>query len=236
MARNRTLDQVVQATLAEAGLPARDTPGRNMDDQVVQTVRRVYERLHGDHTWRHLILQRDIQLAAGQRYYSWPFDLDPDRTGRVWTLEDSQDHWREVCYGIGPEEWNHYNPERDERADPVRAWQRWTLQREDGDMVEVWPLPASNSGLLRLEGMPYPKRLVRGNDTVDLDDQMIALFAAGELLTRHNSADAEIKLQHALARQNSLQSQQNASDPVFSMNRSRNAGSWQGVRVRAPRT
>ena len=235
MARGKTFGQVVAATRAEAGQSANTAVGRNTHDQVEQTVRRVYERLHGDFHWPHLAIERDVTVEAGQRYYSFPDDLDPDRVGDAWVLEHEGAHWRPVSYGIGPEHWNSHNPERDERADPVRAWQRHNPGSGNKLMVEVWPLPDSSGGLLRLQGMPFPRSLTSDEDFVDLDDQAIALQAAGEILARHNSADSEIKLQQAQSRVDMIRSHQHASNPVFSMNPRRRTRPG-GIQVRAPRT
>lgn len=236
MARGKTFGQVVDATKAEAGHSLNAAAGRNVSEHVETLVRRVYERLHGDYEWPHLILHRDITLSAGQRFYSFPDDLDPDRTGRVWTLEDGTNTWTDVCYGIDQPQWNTYNPERDERADPVRSWQRYNAE-DDHLMVEVWPLPQTSGGLLRLEGMPYPRPLVERSDIVDLDDQLVSLQAAAELLMRQQSPDAEAKMKMAEARYKSLRSQQQTSDPFFSMHTKDPRGrNWTGVRVRAPRS
>lgn len=230
MARGKTFGQVVTMTRQEAGHSTHASPGRNVADVVEQTVRRVYERLHDDFAWPHLLIQRDMDLAAGQRIYSFPGNLDPDRVGDAWVLEDKDTVWRPVAYGIGAEHWNAYNPDRDERADPVRAWQRY-----EGDMIEVWPTPLTSHGKLRIEGMPFARELNNTGDRIDIDANLIALYAAGEILLRQGSSDAEAKLEQARSMYDKLRANSQKSDPVFALNprRSRPAPV---TRVRAPRT
>lgn len=230
MPRGQTFGQVVLAARQEAGHATHASPGRNVADLMEQTVRRTYERLHQDHDWPHLLIHRDIPMEAGHRFYSFPTALDPDRIGQALVLENQGTHWRPVEYGIGPAHWNAFNPERDERTDPVRAWQRY----EDG-MVEVWPTPLTAHGTLRLEGLPYPNTLNSDNDIVDLDSNLIALYAAGEVLQRQNSADAQLKLEQAQTVYNRLKSNAQRSNPVFALNRTRSEGSQSVTRVRAPR-
>jgi len=234
MAVGKTFDQVVHAVKLEAGWSTHASTGRNMQEQIEHVLRRVYERTHEDFPWPHLLFERDIDLQAGQRHYSFPSDMDPNRVTGAWALEDEQHVWREVDYGITPAHWNTYSPERDERADPVRAWERHNTG-EGAVMVEVWPVPRTSTGVLRIQGMPYAKRLVSESDIVDLDDQMLALQAAGELLARQGSADAEMKLQQAERRYQQLRSNQHGSNPQFSMNPKRRR-TPAGVQVRAPRT
>lgn len=230
MPRGQTFAQVVLAARQESGHSTSAAPGRNVADLVEQTVRRVYERLHQDYDWPHLSIRRDIPMEAGFRFYNFPSDLDPDRTGRAWILEDEGTHWRPVEYGIGPAHWNAFNPERDERTDPVRAWQRY-----EGGMIEVWPTPLTAHGTLRLEGLPYPNALVEDSAVVDLDSNLIALYAAGEILQRQNSTDAQLKLEQAQTLYNRLKSNSQRSNPVFALNRTRGDDYSPVTRVRAPR-
>lgn len=230
MARGSTFGQIVTMTRAEAGHSTASSVGRNVSDQIGQTVRRVYERLHGDFSWPHLFTSRDITLAAGQRYYAFHHELDPDRVGSAWYLPTDDSAWAPVDYGIETVHLNTHNPERDERSDPVRRWQRF-----DDDMLEVWPMPATGGGTLRMEGMTRPRVLNADGDKADLDDQLIALYAAAEILTRQNSADAQMKLDQALSRYQRLRGHMNNSDPIFSMNTTRNTRS-RGITIRAPGT
>lgn len=214
----------------EAGQSSNAAVGRNVSDIFRQYVRRTYERLHQDFNWPHLYRRDDKVLEAGKRYYGFPDDLDPDRLGGVFTLEGEGFHWRGLSYGVGPSEWNRYDPRKDERADPVRAW-----QRTGEGMIEVWPVPESPQ-TLRFEGMPVPKTLTADSDVVDLDANVLALFAAGEWLLKQGANDAEMKMQQAQQLYTRLKGNQSESNPVFSVNDTRRKQEHQPITVRAPRT
>ena len=226
MARGKTFGQIVTATRAEAGHSTSASAGRNLADQIKHTVRRVYERLHGDFPWPHLFVTRDITLEEDSVHYAFHPDLDTDRVGRAWHKMPGESYWRLLEYGIGADQWSR--PPGDAASDPVLRWQRF-----DDDMIEVWPRPATGGGVLRMEGMSMPRPLLEDGDKVDLDDQMIALYAAAELLARQRSADAELKLDQATARYTRLRGQVAGTNPVFSLNEPR-GGRGGGIQIRTP--
>jgi hypothetical protein len=215
----------------EAGQSGNAAAGRNVNDIFRQYVRRVYERLHQDFNWPHLYRHQDVVLERGKRYYGFPDDLDPDRLGEVYVLEDEGDQWRDVEYGVGPAQWNRYRHEDGEYADPVRRW-----QRTGEGLIEVWPTPNTDGQILRFEGMPYPAILAGDSDKIDLDANMVALFAAGEWLAKQGARDAELKLTQAKAIYERLRANQMRSDPVFRLNQTRRRTAYQPIRVRAPGT
>lgn len=231
MARGSTFGQVVTKAREEAGQSANASAGRNITDALSQTVRRVYQRLHEGYDWPHLETYADFALQEGIRYYGYPSKVSSDRIVAVYALETEGHYWREISYGIGPSEWNRYNPERDERADPVRAWQRWESS------LEVWPVPLTANGTLRVQGFPAPRYLTNESDVVDLDDNMVALYAAGEWLARQNTADAEIKMQEAQRLFDRLKANQSSSNPIFPISSGASDRRQTNViQIRAPRT
>lgn len=229
--RGRTLGQIATMAREEAGQSGNAAAGRNVIDVFRQYVRRTYERLHQDFNWPHLYRHDDITLERGKRYFAFPSDLDPDRLGEVYVLEDKGDHWRDVEYGVGPAQWNRYRHEDGEYADPVRRW-----QRTGEGLIEVWPTPETGEQILRFEGMPFPKILAGDNDVVDLDANMIALYAAGEWLAKQGARDAELKLQQAKRIDDRLRANQMRSDPMLRLNTTRRQSAYQPIRVRAPGT
>ena len=229
--RGRTLGQIATMAREEAGQSGNAAAGRNVIDVFRQYVRRTYERLHQDFNWPHLYRHDDITLERGKRYFAFPSDLDPDRLGEVYVLEDKGDRWRDVEYGVGPAQWNRYRHEDGEYADPVRRW-----QRTGEGLIEVWPTPETGEQILRFEGMPFPKILAGDNDVVDLDANMIALYAAGEWLAKQGARDAELKLQQAKRIDDRLRANQMRSDPMLRLNTTRRQSEYQPIRVRAPGT
>lgn len=147
---------------------------------------RVQEDLWLDHSWAHLRVDRDIELAAGQRYYDFPTDLDMDRVENAWVKWSGR--WHPLSRGINPDE--HYNAQDsdlDIRADPILRWAPYETEQ-----FEVWPMPASDdSQTVRLRGIRTLNPLVDDDDTCDLDARLIVLVAAAELAADAKSPRAQ---------------------------------------------
>lgn len=189
MARGTTLGQLVLMLREEIGDATSAAQGQNNLAHLKQILRRTQEFLWNDHTWPHLRVERFETLQAGERYYALPEDLAFDRVEGVPSCCIKYDEtWRPVTYGIGPEHYNISDPEQDEREDPVRAW----MVHED-EQYEIWPVPATNGYRLRFNGIRKLKPLLADGDRADLDDHLIVLFAAAEILARRKSADADAK-------------------------------------------
>jgi hypothetical protein len=182
MARNQTLDRIVQLVRAEAGHFTSASAGINMDETIRVAVSRTYEALAREHDWPHLIETFEIPLAAGQFAYGIPAGADPDRLiaddAHAYYVSDKR-RYPVCCEDIT---WQHKN-ERDptvlaERLDPVRIW-----TRAPDDRIEVWPTPATdNNGTLYLKAHRLVTPLVAGADLCRLDDRMVSLFVAAEML------------------------------------------------------
>ena len=106
--------------------------------------------------------------------------------------------WQDVVYGITPENYTDYDSDRD-----VRSWPIERFTAYGASQIEVWPIPSNNAdattgdGLLRLEGTGNLSPFVALSDTADLDDQLLVLYAAGELLVRQKSPDGQLKMAQA---------------------------------------
>jgi len=186
MARGTTLGQLVTMLREECGHATSAALGQNTLPRMKRVLQRTQEFLWGDWTWPHLRVYREEVLQAGQRYYTFPTDLAFDRVENVHVRYD--DTWRPVCYGIELEHYNAQDPERDDRDDPVLRWQAY----EDGQ-YEVWPLPATNGLRLRFEGIKKLAPLIDDAHRADLDDNLLVLFAAAEILAKQKGGDAEAK-------------------------------------------
>lgn len=189
MARGTTLGQLVLMLREEIGDATSAALGQNNLSHLKQTLRRTQEFLWNDHSWPHLRVEREEVLQAGERYYTLPADLSFDRVEGVpdcWIKYDET--WRPVCYGITPDHYNVSDPEQDECEDPVRCWQVY-----EDEQYEVWPLPATDGYRLRFTGIRKLRPLLDDADRADLDDNLIVLFAAAEILARRKSADADAK-------------------------------------------
>ena len=72
----------------------------------------------------------------------------------------------------------------------------------------------TGSGTLRLRGVKTLSALVALDDTADLDDQLVVLFSAAELLARQKSGDAQLKLAQANAHFQRLKARLSKTDPI----------------------
>ena len=156
-----------------------------------RTINHVYRTLYIDYEWPHMRkVFPKIPLAAGQRYYDFPADLDNDllEGAVVWNGNTT----REVRVGIGFDEYGYLDPDEDERQDPVQAIDfRFT---GTATQIEVWPLPATSDYSIQLRGYVELPKLVNDSDKCWLDDELVVLFAAAELLKGSKAEDADSKL------------------------------------------
>lgn len=226
MARGTTLGELVTMLRTEIGDATSASLGQNNLPHLKQILRRTQEFLWQDHNWAHLRVYREEVLQAGQRYYSFPADLDFDRTENVHVRYDED--WRPVVYGIEPQHYNATDPELDEREDPVARWQAY-----EGDQYEVWPLPASNGLRLRFEGIKKLAPLIADNDRADLDDNLIVLFAATEITARRDQKDAKAKENLATRLYNRLKGHQTSKKGMIVMGGGRDPN--QGSQIHRPR-
>jgi hypothetical protein len=157
---------------------------------------RTQQVLYDEYDWPFL---RQVfpakQLSAGERYYDFPVGLNPDRIDDndqgdgpgvvVWYSALPQPIQR----GIGFREYAIYNSDNNARSEPALAWDvRWTGSAEQ---FEIWPLPVSNTQTIQFKGLRTLRPLIAESDVCDLDDQLIVLFAAAEILSRQGSTSAK---------------------------------------------
>lgn len=233
MALNTALEELIVMFRAETKQSLSPAQGINTNESAKYALRRVQEQLYQDFDWPHLRVRRDEALQAGQRFYSFPADLNFERVETSVVKGPSpSDSWMAVEYGITPAEYNTYDSEADVRVDPVRRWAMY-----EGGQYEVWPIPLTTGGTLRFTGIKALGPLSADQDTADLDDHLIVMFAAAEWLEANKSPLAKSKLAAAQAHYNRLRGN-SRRDPVFTLNRSkdRGASAWTGVTVRAPGT
>lgn len=202
MARGTQLGDLITQLKAEAGQSASVALNVDQTARYKQVLKRTQETLYDDYDWPFLRVVTSKSIAAGSRFYDFPtspYSINFERVEEVVVYYNSQPH--PVARGIGFENYAQYDPDDNERADPVRAWDvRWTGTKEQ---IEVWPLPATSS-TLQFRGIRPLRPLVSLTDVADLDDTMIVLFAAAEVLAKSESKDAEAKLAAAQSRYNKL--------------------------------
>jgi len=204
MPRGTQFGELINMFRDEAGHANSRVLGQNQLDSIKAILRRTYRRLHADFNWPFLYIRRDEILQAGERYYSFPAELDQDKiVGRVVIKEAGGDQWYPLKYGIDYVNYNSFDSDANERGDYPYAWDMY-----EDDQFEVWPVPETTGHIMRFNGKRRPKDLINENDTVDLDDDLVILYAVAEIAARSKMPDADIKLQ--LARQHYMRLKANS--------------------------
>lgn len=228
MARNVSLGVLIDDLRAEAGHSLQANLGTAMREVLIKVLQRQQRRLWEDYDWTFLRVERDVPVQAGQRFYNFPSDLTLERIEKVEFKYG--DRWIPLHYGIGREHYDQYDSDRDVRGFPVECW-----KEADNDQVELWPIPSQNGStvtatdVVRFTGIRKLRPLVAESDLADLDDTLLVLFSAAEILAREKSADASLKLQMAEKHYTRLKGR-NAKRDVFSL-----SGGSEGRQPRGPK-
>lgn len=197
MARGRQLSQVVEILQHEIRSSTSTSRGVDNREFLKEMVRRTQEVLYEDYVWPFLVAEKADSrktLAAGQRYYDFPTAINRDRVIDVHS-QFGASIWTTIEQGIGPEEYTAIDSDSDARADPALRW-----DFHGDEQFEVWPLPASNGGVIWFRAMLPLTALTSDADVVMLDDRAIALRAAAEILAADGQKDAQAKLTQAQQR------------------------------------
>lgn len=198
--RGTTYDGLVELLRAECRASTNASRGLENKEYLQQVLNRVYETLWDEYDWEFLQIKREeatVTLQAGQRYYSLPENVDVDTINKAW--HNYGNVWIPIEYGIDYSHIGQMNPDLNVRADPVTNWD----MRGDNE-IEVWPVPASNGNKIAFVGKKKFVRMVNPTDVCELDDVMIVLFAATEILAAMGNKDAEIKSKLAVNRLNKI--------------------------------
>lgn len=188
MARNVQLSTMLDRLRAEARHAILPAAATDTEHRLRNKLRRVQEELYDLHDWPFLRVERTVAMAAGQRYYDFPDDLNLDRLEEVHVYYST--HPVPIWRPIGQQQHAIYDSDQDERNDPVQAWDiRWT---GDEAQMEVWPIPATNDQYVEFKGLRSLRPLVDDDDVCDLDDTLIVLTAASEVLAGQGAKDAQI--------------------------------------------
>jgi len=180
---------------AEVGHSTNVAHGINDRDTLLYYLNRVQQQLYVDYDWPQLIIDRDIRVADGQRFYPYPTDLAFEDITNIWVLINTV--YNELGYGIGPYEMIVWNSDLGFKSWPAQKW----MHHPDDNTFELWPIPdanaASANALVRLRGTKTVKKMINDSDESTLPDNLIVLFSAVEILQRDGAKDAPVKLQKA---------------------------------------
>tara|TARA_B000000609_G_scaffold18874_1_gene11661 strand:+ start:7724 stop:8443 length:720 start_codon:yes stop_codon:yes gene_type:complete len=203
MARGTTLAILINDLRSEIGHSLQPNLGRSTRDVHINVLQRTQRRLWEDYAWPFLRVFRDIDISANQRYYNLPSDITFERIEKVEFKHG--DYWTKMEYGIGADQYNQFDSDRGITSYPISRY-----DTHENDQIELWPIPSTNSnstskiGMVRFHGIKNLGGLINETDKADLDDQLIILYAAAEILARQKQADAQNKLAQAQAHYNRL--------------------------------
>lgn len=201
MARKTQLTSLVAQLRAETNRSQNVNIGVGELDNLKELLRRNQELLYEEHDWPHMEVERSISLAAGQRYYDFPSDLDYERIEEI--AFKYAGAYVDLTRGISLKDYSKFdsNAATPERSSPAVKWDiRHTGTTEQ---FEIWPIP-NEAGTVYLRGIKTLNPLVDETDRAELDDRLIVLFSAAELLARSNSGDAKAKAEQANKRMDKL--------------------------------
>lgn len=205
MARGATLEAILTDVRMEARLSANTAHNVQDRDRQIHLIQREQERLWEEADWPHLRVERFMPLQAGQRFYdpaslqneagTVKGDLAMDRIESVEVKDGGE--WLRLGNGVGRGQYAAYDSALDERADPAQAWRIY----EDGQ-IEIWPIPETNAGddqegYLRFTGIRTLQTFVDLGDRADLDDRLIALYAAARILAANKAPETQLVLEAA---------------------------------------
>jgi len=214
MARGTTLGELIDDLRAEAGHSIQASLGKATREVLISVLQRTQRRLWADYSWPFLRVRRDISMAAGQRYYDLPSDVVFER------IENAEfkwgGRWGQISFGIGVAELNQTDSDQDQRSWPISHYDAY--DDSGTTQLEVWPVPSNNAdastgaGNVRINGIRNLSPFIASSDTADLDDQLLVLYAASEILARQKQTDAQQKLNYANAHYMRLKARSAKSD------------------------
>lgn len=189
--RGQSLTRLISKLRAELSRSTSIAVGVDDAEILKDVLQRTQETLYEDHDWSFLRqMFPAIPLVAGQRYYDPPDGLNFDR------IEEAaiRISGRPVPFtrGISFDNYCTFDSDAGVRASPAQRWDIRSIN--NADTIEVWPIPTDSSNSMQFMGIRNLRKLVDATDVTDLDDNLVALFAAGELLTHTESADANVKI------------------------------------------
>jgi hypothetical protein len=200
MSRGRSFLQLYTDLRAELGRATDPAVGVSDIDTLKQTLRRNYETLWDDVDWPFLNADFvPITLQAGQRYYDPPTQVSDGTTTTVTSGVELDMIQTITCIysglphpltkGVGDEHYALFDSRTGVRSDPALRWDvKFTGVREQ---IEIWPIPSSNDMTLAIKGRMKCGNLAADTDIVMLDDKLLLLFAAAQILQRQGSKDAK---------------------------------------------
>jgi hypothetical protein len=191
-------------------------------------LQRTYETIYDDYDWPHLTVTNSVSLSAGQRFYDVPATLDYDKLVEIRLFWNSLP--TPISRGISLDDFATYNSDDDDRSDPVQKWDiRYTDIKEQ---IEVWPIPATSGDSINFIGKRKFTQLVDDADRCLIDDHVVVLSAAVELLPEKSAGKLKLKLAALQSRYNRIKGRSKAGSGSVRIGLGSPAPSSQGLVLR----
>lgn len=217
MSRGTSLSVVREMLKAELGQSL--TVGTSNDTMLNIRLDNQQNALAVDYDWSFMDDSVDVNVGVATQTVVVPTGLNWDHEVKAFVKRQTQ--WVELEYGISEADYSARDSSQGVMQDPIQKWQLTS----DGN-IEVWPLPATAQDV-RFRGQRAVTTLKAAgvySDAAlfDLDDLLIVLFVAGEMLLDLGKASGQLKLQRAAARLAQLRANVSHGKRVF--NRGGNSG------------
>ena len=214
MALNTPLSTLVVMLKAEVGDSL--VAGTQQDATYKQLLAIKQKLLVAEFDFPYMEDQWDVPAPAGSRYLTLP---STDVLGQSYAMEFNRPlkvmryynlRYEEIEYGIGPDQYNYRNSDRGESVDPIQRW-RWIQYSNPQSpptvlqKFEVWPINNVEQ-TIRFYGQRALNPLVVDTDRADVEDLLLVLSVAVEILSRSKQADAPLRLQNAAKRLHQMRS------------------------------
>lgn len=220
MARGIQLQELIAKLRSATGRSQSIAVGVAELDNLKFELAAMQEFLYDEYDWPFLNVERSINIEIGQRYYDLPEDLDYDRLNCVKLRRNGI--YTDVERGITFDDFSIYDSNIGKQSAPLL---KWDIRNIGGtEQIEVWPISSEPVSLHFFGTLKLP-RLTQDEDRAVLDDQLIVLYTAADMLARQKSADAKNKLDKANARLLKLRANSQAASKMVQVglgNRQRN--------------
>lgn len=220
MARGVLASTVLTKLKAEIG----DYAGTNTvrDAELYQLMSNKQQQLVMEYDWSFMTRRWDVSAPVNTQFITYPTvddvgltaTINIDELDKVEVLYNLM--YQPVIYGIGAPQYNVFNYQlRGQTSIPIRNW-REASNPDDAvqpNTFEVWPVP-SVAQTIRFTGERQPTAITGASIKVDLDDMLIALAVAADLLFYKNPQKAQYKMTQFQQHLRRLGGQSKTSDKI----------------------
>ncbi len=183
----------LETMVSDLRLETRRSSNRSIGQDEYPALKRLLYRtqffLYWDFDWPFMRVRRDINMQQDSRYYDLPADVDFERVTYIRTNGLGDKNWRPVERGITVDNYNLYDSDNGDTANPVEKWD--IIDAGSGDQMEVWPMPDNSTEVLRVEGFKKLAPFFADDDVCTLDDTLIVTLAAAHLMTGEDDKRAK---------------------------------------------